>query len=381
MDSDVNVLLATDQDHPTSTRDEAVSIDAEPRQELEEASTEAIIPSPTGEQTSDFSRSADESSLDSQNARFLKLVFGTENGTIDAWMSPAIQQGRLVDVSYIASALVEVMNEDDAAHESDELSPAASVCQALGDDVKDEAATETDGQDKSSVDVSQPSVGQTQSTGSQEVGSGKTSLEEGSGSSLIASPVTSQQKRSTDEDPSNDTIDTCECAGTPSTVVDGTQEPAYQASEAARSSKGQDQETSMFRLALLAAVQAIGSIIEDSDLTDSQAIEKLRSLDLLEVPKCPVPQEAMEKEARGKLMDLTSNDQNGLAELASRRSPSTPRKRRGPFDIAGHPSTKKSRRSQRQSPRRLANEILINQRSLYIIHESNHPVSRYLEDD
>ena len=391
MDSDVNVLLATDQDHPTSTRDEAVTIDAEPRQELAEASTEVIIPSPTGEQTRDFSGSADESSLDSQNARSFKLVFRTENGTIDAQMNPTIQQGRLVDVPYIASALVEVMNEDDAAHESDKLSPAASVCQALGDHVKDKAATEIDGQDKSNVEVSQPSVGQTQSTGSQEVGSCETSLEEGSGSSLIAGPVTSQQKRSTVGDPSDETTDTRECAGNPSTVVDRSQESAYQASEAAGSSKGQNQEISMFRLALLAAVQAMGSIVGDFGLTDSQAIEKLQSLDLLELPKCPVPQGAVEKEVQGKqvtlprrtleIIDLTSDDQNGWVELASRRSPSTPRKRRGSFDIAGHSSTKKSRRSPRQSPRRLGNGILINERSPYVVDETNHPVSRYLEDD
>ena len=77
----------------------------------------------------------------------------------------------------------------------------------------------------------------------------------------------------------------------------------------------------MFRLALLAAVQAIGSIVGDFGLTDSQAIEKLQSLDLLELPKCPVPQGAVEKEIQGKqvtlprrtleIIDLTSDDQNG----------------------------------------------------------------------
>jgi hypothetical protein len=86
--------------------------------------------------------------------------------------------------------------------------------------------------------------------------------------------------------------------------------------------------------------------------------------------------------ARGKaarvsidVIDLTGDDEDNMTEVPAKRQPSTPRKRQSAASVTGR-ATKKAR----SSPRQFGKEILINKDSPYLVDETDHPVSEYLED-
>jgi hypothetical protein len=317
----------------------------------------ATAPGPSNEQAPAFPGPIDDWSLDAQEFDHTDIASGSREGSIDESLNSSAQSECAVVLSMV-SAQMEVINEEREMKDSNHLSPRASECQAPGNHGKGDTTMETDGQDNG-----RSSPAQTQSTASLEIRSCEASLEAGSAPSLLERFAISEQERSTEGYTRVDTINTHECAGVQSTTMDYTQESACRASEAGSGSRHRDEDASMFRQALLAAVQAIGSIVEDSRLTDNQAIEKLRSSDLLELSMPLVPQKAMKE-----------------AGSPPRRKASTGRKRQAPSDAPCQPSKWAWRRSPRRSQRRLVDGMLINTHSPYLVDTLNHPVSRYLDD-
>ncbi len=211
-------------------------------------------------------------------------------------MTQEAQQGRLVDPHHIAAAPVEVTDENDMVQESNTLISAGFVYQASGDCMEAKSAAETNGQDQSIDKAEQPRVAPMRSIGCHEIESYESLLEGCSGLSSIANAVSFEEQGSADEDPGGETHEPRERAATPSPCVD------------------------RVRVDLLAVIKDINSILEDSSLTDSQTLEKIRALDHFKRTKSLVPQRVAETARCGKpitlprsspeTVDLTMADQN-----------------------------------------------------------------------